>query len=1159
MKRTFDRHHCASRMTLRFTLLAVALLLAALVGQAAAARTPGNVTVHTTWSSRALYFSFQVDDPVVVGQEVNSLGRPWTDDAVGVYLDLKGAGGDALSRDCLRVVISAAGGASVQRGIGGVWHDEAQWFTPSVAGMIRYGYNVRGTINNATKTTQGYDIEIGLPWSLLGADLRPPGTLETMGVALVCYQQGQTKGMTCWPEGVGQHELGVPGEWGRLRLQPDTTASAPTTTALDCPTAVTDPMNDGVVEAKEWPEGNVLTFALQSGEPAAIVAARQPVSLVVAWYTLDPLGDMGETPMPHPAHQPLQPEGPWGGPDGNLYHSQQFTAMQEAGIDALALQVPVDPAARARLSGRLAAFSDALLGFDRAYTADLLADLPLVIPALDLTGTTGPVSREALQGALDDFYAAVPPQLRLQMPDAVGRFRYPVLLTGIANVGPPAVSDAPAFADLLPALAANGEGRWGTPLGWIVDAALPATVDGPAVLARCPLTVGSGVQAGDGPVNMMVVAPGEAGPDRDPLPRHGSTVYEDAWRRVLDDRPDVVLLRSWNDFAHGTEIAPSRQYGHLFADKTRMAIIGLSQESGFAVRLLRHDFPSVLQPRESYPIELLLKNGTLRNMVAADGYSVKYRIVQKGVTVLQGTATNKIALLELSPARVRFTLPTMIDTRHALPVGDYDLLLDVCLNPLVHVDISLFTKRLATMRLPFSVSETPTALPVVVADAPPILTAGGTGPMQVCVRNTTAGEWRRVSVSPLMVHWVAELAGQPGVSELPTSTLTCTANVPVGGVAIYAGRTPVAPMTPGVYRLVVEADPMVVAGAAGPRAALYTARVVVRARDLRAMLVDASVPRNIADDATVTTMPLVLRNVGASTWLPGETRVVYQWLNWAGVPIPGASGVQPLLETVPPEGGTGVRMSVDTPRGSGAFRCAFGLARMKEMGTWSGSPAGAATPLYTLAVRPNRFLPLDLSELYAAGNWAAQEDAATTAADFDGNGRSYPIEEMLPDAAFTTSGYQPGYAPVFSTAQPGAGAPPDPWGPAFRFPFATAGRTPVLRATGQRITLPALPATSLYLVAARSGPRANAYVIINYTQGSERFQLNVGNWLADPVEGDTLMWRTRRICTPTGDDWTQHAAAYVYRIPLDLTRTVQAITLPDAKDIGVFALTLELP
>ena len=67
-------------------------------------------------------------------------------------------------------MISAAGGVSVQRGDHGEWRDDPSWFQLGEQGTIRYGVKVLGKINDAPGKSQGYKVQIGLSWELLGAE-----------------------------------------------------------------------------------------------------------------------------------------------------------------------------------------------------------------------------------------------------------------------------------------------------------------------------------------------------------------------------------------------------------------------------------------------------------------------------------------------------------------------------------------------------------------------------------------------------------------------------------------------------------------------------------------------------------------------------------------------------------------------------------------------------------------------------------------------------------------------------------------------------------------------------------------------------------------------------------------------------------------------------
>ena len=87
-------------------------------------------------------------------------------------------------------------------------------------------------------------------------------------------------------------------------------------------------------------------FHLRRGATPAVLPGRQNVSVLAAEYLLTP-------PEPDALHQPLQPAGPWLGPDSPLYHTRQLRDVKAAGIDALAVVLPPEPRARDALRRNL--------------------------------------------------------------------------------------------------------------------------------------------------------------------------------------------------------------------------------------------------------------------------------------------------------------------------------------------------------------------------------------------------------------------------------------------------------------------------------------------------------------------------------------------------------------------------------------------------------------------------------------------------------------------------------------------------------------------------------------------------------------------------------------------------------------------------------------
>ena len=175
-------------------------------------------------------------------------------------------------------------------------------------------------------------------------------------------------------------------------------------------------------------------------------------------------------------------------------------------------------------------------------------------------------------------------------------------------------------------------------------------------------------------------------------------MYENGWLKIAGQSPDFVLVRSWNDFAHATEIAPSRQFGYQYLDSTKLSVLRLANQRGFGVRILSHTLPPVLRPGQLYPVDLLVKNGGMAKMVSSAGFRVDYRIMHNGEKIAGGTATETIALFDLSTTHLNFPLLTGFDQRHPFAEGAYELYLDFRRNKIPFMNLHLMTETVGTLQ-----------------------------------------------------------------------------------------------------------------------------------------------------------------------------------------------------------------------------------------------------------------------------------------------------------------------------------------------------------------------------------------------------------------------------------------------------------------------------
>ncbi len=1110
-------------------LLALWLLVMACAPVCAAPEAGGapRAAVYSIWNSSALYLAVKVPDRMIVGNQTGPLSQPWLDDAVAVYLDFDPTDGDVLNEKCVRVIISAAGGATVQRGADGGWQNDPIWFQLSNLGIIRYAVSLDGKLNDAAEPDHSYLVEMGLAWSLLR--LQPPfvhgdpDQQPVVGFAVAVYAQGQTQSVSCWPSNLTEDDLQHPARWGQLLFNQTTQPRTVVEPEASATLTRGDIIVDGSLAGIEWLTGGVTTFPLRQGSMTAPESAKSsPVGVVAAWYLLDP-------PL-HGARRPLEPVAAHAGPETAAYHYQQIAEVRRAGIDALAVHLPTD-LPRERLRTHLSALVSALTAYDQANTAAYFTDTPLLLPVVEVRSGA---ERRAVEMALDDFYRLTPPQYRLMTANTAGQWCYPMALV---------VSGGPAEAcPPLGELAAGLRAKLGRPVGWLLDSAWPETKTTQGVLARCAWDPLGGVQFGQGELRMALIAPGvEAGPSRH-LPRRGGAVYDNGWLKLASLRPDLIIIRSWNDFADGTEIAPTRQLGTDYRDRTRLALIGRQQGRKFGVVLLQQSLPAVIPPGQARPVELLVKNAGVEKMVSREGFRVDYRLLRGDREVAHGTAVSQLALMELAAARLKFLLPTMKDKR-PLPAGSYTLRLDFRRNKIAQIEIPGMTQTLGSLSLSVTLGPGTAETRLVGCELPSQALPGD--PLPVSVRLRLPETLSRKQPLSLRLRWTAD----KGTALAAVCPLSLPEDAVPGALVTCTGQTPPAPGGPGWYQAVVE----LVRGT-DPPVRLHAALVRVVEPDLRAQFLEIALPERI-ERAKDVEVPVTLRNAGKTDWPAKETAITWQWQRWDGQPVTSGSGAVPLEQALPAGRAVTLRLILPLPAGLGPVRCAFGVVSRGQPARLEANPVQRGSAARTAILRPARYAQVDLSSHFSirtvvglsARESAAQLDTPSPRGGLDGAGNAFPLEEFLPDGTRSFAGYPAGY---------GTDGPATLTAP-FLFTPATQDRAPLVRARGQQIGLPDRAATALYLAAMSVDTDIACTVTVRYAEGPEQtVPLRVSPWLGAPRHGEPVVLRTRYLRTAHGDDWTRQGSVFAYRIPLDPKRQPVALVLPDQPTLCLFAATM---
>jgi hypothetical protein len=1091
----------------------------------------GQVISYAAWSPSALYLAFRVDDPMIVGNQTLWLGQPWQDDAIAIYLQLSPQESDTLTPQSLRVVISAAGGISVQRGEQGAWRDDPTWFDPlSQKGTIRYAVKILdgGKVNETTKPANGYQAELALSWDLLG--VRPPvgmgphGELPCVRCAVVNYSQGETQSVSCWPENLAAADLTSPSRWGQLQFGQDLRPIATQARLVNATRLPGDLHIDAQLDPIEWMTAGIVTFKKQWGDVVIPrKTERQAVSLVSAWYQLDPFAAASY-------QRPWEPTGPWAGADTPIYHQEQIREARRAGIDAFAVILPADPRLREQTRTRLLALRSALHDYAGVSAETTLWDTPLLLPVLDLSGAGNldlkqESGERALIALLEDFYHLIPPQYRTMVPGGANQpYCYPVVLTAPT----PGVQWDDTFTARL---TARLQAEEHLPVGWILDSGWKGEKGLPHVLMQSDFSPTAGAQLSEGAMLSALVSPGAGNVTRDTLPRRGGETLSNNWVKLIASRPDFVLIHSWNGFSLGSAVAPSRADGYQCVDSLRVSTLQLAAERGFGVCLLRHDLPATLLPGKAYPVELLLKNGGTQQLTAKEGYRVDYRVVRAGETQLSGSVSERIMLLPLTGTRMSFTLPTGKD-RNPLAPGTYELQLDFLRNKIAFLNTPLFREKIGTLSIPFTIAATADAVQLVTSETPEALPTGAHASVQFGVRQTSAATAHKGTVA-FHLRWLSE-QGVPLSKEI---TLPWKSSVATGEVMAVRGETPPAPTQPGWYLLALQRqqeneEPVTIA----------TTLIRVVAADIRAEFCGISLPRNITGSTPVDTAVLI-RNRGLSPWKAKDLRITYQWLTWDGQAIPDAQGAGTSDDDVRSGEKALIHLMVQPPTGAGSLRCAFGVEYAGQRAELFSDPTDILQPVVSMSLNAGRYQLLDLQDLFTKDRWAAYADTVVDRLDFDGAGNAFPLEEFLPNASVPPLGYQATYA---SNA------------PSFRFAAPTNNRAPYVIANAQTLSLDGTPASMLYLVAATTAETHQVSFRVQYADGTTKTtDITVANWLGDPAKEEPVLLKTRHIHAQTGDNWYVHGSLFVYAIPLDPRRKATGLMLPQAPDIAIFAATLD--
>jgi len=205
---------------------------------------PAQITTYLMWNERFFYVGAWIQDPHVVGKRTGLMEEVWNDDDFEVFIETNRARAPAPTPHCFRLAASAAEGVSFFTG------NNQDWTPCPLAIDLKFKASPRGTLNDPTDVDQGYVIELGIPWSMLGG---LPRDGSVVGFNLVKYLRGETnRFFSLSPQVQTEEDLHQPFKWETLVFRKTPRLRPGEGRALKCYWTDQVPLVDGQIDRGEW-------------------------------------------------------------------------------------------------------------------------------------------------------------------------------------------------------------------------------------------------------------------------------------------------------------------------------------------------------------------------------------------------------------------------------------------------------------------------------------------------------------------------------------------------------------------------------------------------------------------------------------------------------------------------------------------------------------------------------------------------------------------------------------------------------------------------------------------------------------------------------------------------------------------------------------------
>ncbi len=1208
-----------------FWAAALTLLLMPLASGASAApkadpsNPPRVETMYTTWDDYYFYAAFRVHDGAVYGTNVSTTSEPQQDDDVEVFFEDDDARARVRTPQTFQMAVSAAQGAYFSVGDGTK--------TPKGKAVYSYKYavTVHGTLNQPDEKTTGYDVELAIPWTELGQTKAPaPGT--TWGFNVVSRDRSSAAApadrfYSLSGKVKGKGDVQNPSKWSHITFV--TAGAASTTDKVICAKVVGQfPRVNGTIISGDWPAATQLAFGTDAVAAPAPTVAEEPNT------TESPFDNPPAMTVPSPDQTASTQTGTIDMPGGSIIKIIPGGIKNPTGMDVPLPPPPPAPRPKRVASGRggrgpgqtaqntggpdtpegVTVNSDSfVLGQPKPpayimgiYRLDFNADTRRAAGQNVWNAAGGTLLADQPINGAGPWFSGLRPQWHRQQLSDMRRAGIEVALLRTQPDDALLPREVDAFITALKDMKAAGldyplvgvDATAGQPDLDLIYAHVPAEFRalseipgaGRAGVLVYDLSLGTDAKKtlADGtPIarlfyssSVASVSPGRL--DKDGVvSRKGGRTYDTAWQVAMVSTPEEVVVDSWNDFAHGTEIAASRQYGEQYADATRAAVVVYDGSRPWHAKYLAHSTPRTVYPKTLYQIPIRIENAGTLPWRAGEGYSLSTRWYKDG-KLFDDSAPRIPIARDVLPGQA-LTLSVGLVARNNfgedLAPGDYTLVFDM-----VQSQERWFSYAGDTpLQVPVTVIGADsgvggTAATFLSAATPGVVQAGASAQTTVQVRNDGASAWPIGYALGYKIQTVEPDGSDPKTVAEGTKPLdpgAAPAPIASGQIAIIPLAVPTVdsggrPLAPGAYRLhwFVRPDALgsVVKGS-------YDETLTVAASLPGAVFLQADLPRTM-DAGKEGTATLALQNQGPDVLKKDQVRIGYHWYYLDGTEMTWEGGPTAYLTKDLPPAATdsAITAAFRAPKAPGRYALVWDV-RVGD-GPWQ-STLPAARGDDTLQVLVNvggksaSVVPVDLTKSFNSVGIAGGDVSKT--GGFDGHGATLPGEALPPDATTEVEGDpfalgRPGpplYPSGYYTARTGAGEASN-HAVSFLYPSVREGQPNVITCTGQTIALPSGRYRAVHLLAAATGgTTVPAGFGLQFGGETQLVSVPVADWGAVPTGAGVTPALTAPYYYAGGGVKARATTLGDYALRPDAGRKLTGLTLPNDRNVKIIAISLE--